>query len=589
MIILGCKLVKIKMAEQKTEPKSNISEKIISQINGAENILIALTSDPSVDEMTAALGLTLFLDKLGKHATAIYSGATPNALEFLQPEKTFEPNTNSLQDFIIALNKEKADHLRYKVDGDYVKIYITPYRTTLSESDLEFSHGDFNVDLVIALNVMAATDLDGALREHGRIVHDATSINITTNPPGKFGEIEWSNVAASSVSEMAAELAYALSDKIEMEKETATAFLTGVVAATNRFSNERTTSDTMILAAKLMGSGADPQLIAANLVGDESTKKVNGYVETGNGQVATREKGAEEASAPAANDGNMVIDRSGGADATGLDLRGGGAETNSVNRPMSEDDKLAQVAESLQAFAAPTNGMSAPEPTNQMTIEGSNSETVIPAPASAAPVTETGEKDYGKMIDEALAEPLPGEVMQPAVDQNQGAMPGQMQGAMSMQGMPQPAAMPMDMNTNPAASMAPQVPAMPEVNNVPEIPYDNGMIDSNSQPAAMGNDSYLVETPKTVLQPTSDSALPMPDGNVLPPPPPPVDFSMTQSQPAGAAMQQPMQPMMSSQPQMVGGIPALPQVQPMAAQPMQETQVQQQPAADAGAFQIPGM
>ena len=113
------------MAEQKTEQQGKISEKIISQIKGAENILVALTSDPSVDEMSAALGLTLFLDKMGKHATAIYSGTTPNALEFLDPGKTFEPNTNSLQDFIIALNKEKADHLRYKVDGDFVKIYIT--------------------------------------------------------------------------------------------------------------------------------------------------------------------------------------------------------------------------------------------------------------------------------------------------------------------------------------------------------------------------------------------------------------------------------------------------------------------------------
>lgn len=562
------------MAEQKTEQKSNISEKIINQINGAENILVALTSDPSVDEMSAALGLTLFLDKIGKHATAIYSGSTPNALEFLQPEKTFEPNTNSLQDFIIALNKEKADHLRYKVDGDFVKIYITPYRTTLSENDLEFSHGDFNVDLVIALNVMAATDLDGALREHGRIMHDATSINITTNPPGKFGEIEWSNVAASSVSEMAAELVYTLSDKNEMEKEMATAFLTGLVASTNRFSNERTSSETMILAAKLMGSGADPQLIAANLVGDESTKKVNGYVESNsNSQVVTREK-----EQPENNDGNMVIDRSTPQeDANGLNIRGNGATVdNSVNQPMSEEDKLAQTAESLQAFAAPTSGLSGPEASNQMTINASVENSV----------GETGEKDYAKMIDEALAEPLPGEVVQPTVDQTQG--------------MTQPMAMPMNENANPAASMAPQVPVNPEVNNVPEIPYDNGMIDNGVQPAAMGNDSYLVETPKTVLQPPVDATLPMPDGNIAPPPPPPVDFASAQPQPMttpeqmmAPVEQQPMaspaQPVqqVAAQPQMVGGMPVLPQVQ--VAQPVQDAQVQPQPTPDAGAFQIPGM
>ena len=105
--------------------------------------------------MAAAIGLTMLLDNTGKHATAIYSGATPNALRFLKPEETFETDTNSLQDFIIALNKEKADHLRYKVEGDYVKVYITPYKTEISEKDLEFSHGDFNVDLVIGLDVKA--------------------------------------------------------------------------------------------------------------------------------------------------------------------------------------------------------------------------------------------------------------------------------------------------------------------------------------------------------------------------------------------------------------------------------------------------
>jgi len=92
---------------------------------------VTLSRDPSVDEMAAAIGLTLMLDNMGKLATAIYSGKTPNALEFLEPKKTFESNTNSLQDFIIALNKDKADHLRYKIEDDFVKVYITHYRTTI--------------------------------------------------------------------------------------------------------------------------------------------------------------------------------------------------------------------------------------------------------------------------------------------------------------------------------------------------------------------------------------------------------------------------------------------------------------------------
>ena len=60
-----------------------------------------------------------------------------------------ETGTESLQDFVIALNKDKADHLRYKIDGDFVKVYVTPYKTTISGDDIEFSRGDYNVDLVI--------------------------------------------------------------------------------------------------------------------------------------------------------------------------------------------------------------------------------------------------------------------------------------------------------------------------------------------------------------------------------------------------------------------------------------------------------
>ena len=125
------------MPSQKTQPKAtDIVAQVAERIRTSDNVLVALSKDPSVDELSAALGLTFMLDKIGKRATAIFSGAIPNAIEFLEPEKTFEANTDSLQDFIIALDKEKADHLRYKIDGDYVKVFITPYKTTINESDM---------------------------------------------------------------------------------------------------------------------------------------------------------------------------------------------------------------------------------------------------------------------------------------------------------------------------------------------------------------------------------------------------------------------------------------------------------------------
>lgn len=247
------------------DPK--IKQQIAEKIKNSSNILVTVSKDPSVDELSAALGLTLLLNKLDKHATAIFSGNVPPAITFLEPDKTFEGTTDSLRDFIIALDKEKADHLRYKLEGDLVKIYITPYRTTITGDDLEFSQGDYNVELVIALGVEDKDHLDSALDGHGKILHDATVVTLTAGEQiSSLGSIDWHDSNASSLSEMLTNLQDAMKlDKGIMDQSIATAFLTGIVAATDRFSNPRTSSRVMTIAAQLMAAGADQQLIAARL------------------------------------------------------------------------------------------------------------------------------------------------------------------------------------------------------------------------------------------------------------------------------------------------------------------------------------
>lgn len=242
-------------------------QQIVESIKSNSNILVTVSTNPTVDELSAALGLTILLNNLDKRATAVVSGAIPPAITFLDPNKTFESTVDSLRDFIIALDKEKADHLRYKVDGDVVKIFITPYRTTLSEKDLDFSQGDYNVELVLALGVKDQDHLDAALAAHGRILHDATVATISAGAdPSSLGSIDWRDAAASSLCEMLVSLTEALKeDKPVLDEQIATAFLTGIVSATDRFSNERTSSRVMTMAAQLMAAGANQQLIAAKL------------------------------------------------------------------------------------------------------------------------------------------------------------------------------------------------------------------------------------------------------------------------------------------------------------------------------------
>ncbi len=241
-------------------------QQIVERIKQASNILVTVSNNPSVDQLASCIGLTLLLNKMDKHATAVFSGQVPSTIEFLQPGKTIETNTDSLQDFIISLDKNKADKLRYKVEDEVVRIFITPYKTSISEKDLVFSQGDFNVEVVIALGVKDRAQLDMAITAHGRILHDATvvSINAGNDKAAELGQINWQESAASSLSEMLVSISEAFGAGL-IDNQIATAFLTGIVAETKRFSNDRTSPKVMTMSAQLMAAGANQQLIVSKL------------------------------------------------------------------------------------------------------------------------------------------------------------------------------------------------------------------------------------------------------------------------------------------------------------------------------------
>lgn len=241
-------------------------QQIVDRVKQASNILVTVSNNPSVDQLAACIGLTLMLNKMDKHATAVFSGQVPSTLEFLQPEKTIESNTDSLQDFIISLDKNKADKLRYKVEDQVVRIFITPYKTSLSPKDLVFSQGDFNVEVVLALGVTERSHLDAAITAHGRILHDATVIALEAGKgtAPNIGQINWQEPTASSLCEMIVSISQAFGTGL-IDNQMATSFLTGIVAETHRFSNDKTTPQVMSIAAQLMAAGANQQLIVSKL------------------------------------------------------------------------------------------------------------------------------------------------------------------------------------------------------------------------------------------------------------------------------------------------------------------------------------
>lgn len=50
-----------------------------------------------------------------------------------------------------------------------------------------------------------------------------------------------------------------------IDEQTANAFLTGIVSETDRFSNDKTTSETLEVSSKLLAAGGNQQLVAQKL------------------------------------------------------------------------------------------------------------------------------------------------------------------------------------------------------------------------------------------------------------------------------------------------------------------------------------
>src|SRR5438132_192393 len=137
------------------DPKAQTTRaQVLERLQQATNVLVTVSADPSVDQLAAAIGLTLMLNKLGKHATAV---------------------------FIVA---------------------------------------------------------------HGRILHDATVISINNNAKGEIGNLNWNDAQASSLCEMLVALGESLQPNL-LDGQMATAFLTGIVAQTDRFSNDKTSPEAM--------------------------------------------------------------------------------------------------------------------------------------------------------------------------------------------------------------------------------------------------------------------------------------------------------------------------------------------------------
>ncbi|HUD11273.1 MAG TPA: DHH family phosphoesterase [Candidatus Saccharimonadia bacterium] len=248
-------------------PKQQTSE----AIRQAESIVIMTGQHPSVDQVSAVIGLCAILRKFGKKVSPVISDNLPQSVQLLDAGNV-ESNLGGLRDFILKLDVGRAevDKLRYEVSDGKLNIYISPFKGSFAPSDVTFDYGQPNIsyDLAIVLGVPTRARIDRAYERNQALFEKIPIVNLDFHRSNEnYGAVNLIEPNASSLCEMLVALAESLQGGI-IDAEIATALLMGIVASTDRFTASHTTSKSLTVAAQMMAAGARQQAVVKALYRD---------------------------------------------------------------------------------------------------------------------------------------------------------------------------------------------------------------------------------------------------------------------------------------------------------------------------------
>lgn len=253
---------KERVMEKELTPKQQTSE----AVRQAEHILIVAGQHPTADQVAAATGLGMVLRKFGKKVSTVISDEVPTSVGFL-PLDTVERKLGGLRDFImrVDLGGAEVDKLKYTLEDGKLNVHVTPFAGSFTPQDVSFDYGDYHFDIVIVLGVAAYNRIDRTYIQQAGQFKDVPLINIDYHRSNEqYGAVNLIDVNAASLGEILVALAESLQTGL-IDQEIATVFLTGIMAATDRFTATHTTSKALTVAAQMMAAGADQQKVVKGL------------------------------------------------------------------------------------------------------------------------------------------------------------------------------------------------------------------------------------------------------------------------------------------------------------------------------------
>jgi len=251
--------------EKELTPKQQTSE----AIRQAETILILTGQHPSIDQVASTIALSALLRKYGKKVTAVISDDIPAGAKFL-PTAMIERTLGGLRDFIVQvdLSQAEVDKLKYTIEEGKLNIHITPFSGGFGPRDLGYIYGEYQFDLIIVLGVASYGRIDKVYAQNAELLRTIPLANLDFHRINEqYGAINLVEGSAASLAEILIALSESLQNGL-IDEQIATTMLTGIMAATDRFTATHTTAKTMTVAAHLLARGADQKKIVRGLYRD---------------------------------------------------------------------------------------------------------------------------------------------------------------------------------------------------------------------------------------------------------------------------------------------------------------------------------
>jgi len=257
---------------------TSLFQPIANLIEKSQNILVLCHAKPDADALGASLSFYLAMKQLGKQVTVVTNEPAKETMAFLPAMNTLHTTLGGTKDFIISIDtKSKSiSKIKYNADEGRVNIIITPKDGVFMASDVSFSAGKNQYDLIVAFDTGNVEYFGAIYDKNVQMFFETPIINIDHHASNTdYGQLNLVVPTAASTTEILYDYLVFLEKKHSkklIDADIATLLLAGLITDTGSFQHANTSPRSLEVAAELLDLGGRQQEIIKHFF---KTKKLS--------------------------------------------------------------------------------------------------------------------------------------------------------------------------------------------------------------------------------------------------------------------------------------------------------------------------